>query len=272
MNTLVTEFGNWLKSEERSNATVEKYLHNVSCFMNWLGEEKLDKESMVQYKKTLTGSPSTINGVIAAMNSLACFLEHPEWKLHQVKTQRTIYRPKEQNLTKQDYERLILTAEKSGRKRLARIIETLGSTGMRVSELKFLTAEALNDRKVDIKNKGKLRTILLTADLIKKLRKYCKECGLKSGPIFVTKSGKVLARTQIWTEIKKLCRDAGVDPRKGFPHNFRHLFAVIHHRLHRNLAMLADILGHSNINTTRIYLMDSGEEHLRQLEAMHMVI
>lgn len=272
MNSNLINYKNWLLNEERSSATIEKYLHNVRGFYSWLGEQTLGKESMIRYKATLTGSPSTVNGVIAAINSLACFLGHPEWKLKQVKTQRKTYRPKEQNLTKQEYERLIRTAESNGGERLARIVETLGSTGMRVSELRFLTVESLNDRKVDIYNKGKLRTILLTADLVKKLKNYCKQQRIKSGSVFVTRNGNAISRVQIWAEIKSLCRKAGVDPRKGFPHNLRHLFAVVHHRLHRNLAMLADILGHSSVNTTRIYLIDSGEEHLRQLSAMHMVI
>ena len=272
MNSNLINYSNWLRDEERSSATIEKYLHNVRCFYHWLGDQKLEKESMIRYKATLTGSPSTINGVIAAINSLARFLGHPEWKLRQVKTQRQTYRPKEQNLTKQEYERLIRTAESTGSERLARVVETLGSTGMRVSELQYLTVEALEERKVNINNKGKLRTILLTADLVKKLKRYCRQQRVKAGPVFVTRNGNALSRTQIWAEIKSLCRKAGVDPRKGFPHNLRHLFAVVHHRLNRNLAMLADILGHSSVNTTRIYLVDSGEEHLRQLNAMHMVI
>ena len=271
-NDTVTAFTNWLISEERSPATVEKYLRNVTGFLDWLGEETLTRETVIRFKATLTGQPSTVNGVIAAVNSLLTFLGHPDWKVKQVKFQRKAYRSKEQNLTKEEYERLIRTAEAIGSERLARIVETLGCTGMRVSELRFLTVEALDGRELTIRNKGKIRTILLTADLVRKLKKYCKARGIKSGAVFVSRYGAPLARTQIWAEIKKLCEKAGVDPRKGFPHNLRHLFAVIHYRLHRDIVKLADILGHSNVNTTRIYLIDTGEEHRRQLEAMGMVI
>lgn len=271
-NDIVIAYTNWLITEERSAATVEKYLRNVTAFLEWLGEESLTKEAVIRFKATLSGQPSTVNGVIASVNSLLTFLGHPDWKVKPVKSQRRTYRSKEKNLTKEEYERLIRTAETIGNERLARIVEALGSTGMRVSELRFLTLEALEGREMTICNKGKMRTILLTADLVRKLKRYCKARGIKDGAVFVSRNGVPLARTQIWTEIKRLCEKAGVDPQKGFPHNLRHLFAVIHYRLHRDIVKLADILGHSNVNTTRIYLIDTGDEHRRQLEAMGMVI
>ena len=271
-NATITAFSDWLISEERSPATVEKYMRGAAGFLDWLGGEEPTRENVVRFKATLNGQPSTVNGVIAAVNSLLTFLGRPEWKVRQVRSQRRTYRSKERNLTKEEYERLIRTAEAVGNERLARIIETLGCTGMRVSELRFLTAEALEERELVIRNKGKIRTILLTAELARKLKKYCRARGIRTGAVFVTRSGAPMARTQIWAEIKRLCGKAGVDARKGFPHNLRHLFAVIHYRLHRDISKLADILGHSSVNTTRIYLIDSGEEHLRQLEAMGMVI
>lgn len=268
----VNAFAAHLIAQERSEATIEKYIRHATRFLDWLGERELSKELVIQWKGTLSGSPSGVNGAIAAVNSLLTFLGHPDWKVRQVRTQRRTYRAKEKNLTKGEFERLVRTAEAQGNLRLARAIETIAATGIRVSELKFITVESLSEREVTVKNKGKIRTILLTAGLVKKLKAYCKQAGIGHGEIFVTRTGRSLARTQLWAEMKKLCRAAGVEPGKVFPHNLRHLFAVVHYRLHRDIAKLADLLGHSSINTTRIYLIDTGEEHMRQLEAMRLVL
>lgn len=269
---MLKSYSDALAENERSGATIEKYIRNGKRFFDWIGERELSKELVIQWKATLTGAPSSINGEISAVNSLLVYLGHANWKVRQVKTQRRTYRAKEKNLTKTEFERLVRTAEAQGNYRLARAIETIAATGIRVSELRFITAESLAEREVTIQNKGKLRTILLTAELVKKLKAYCRQAGIRRGEVFVTRSGRSLARTQIWAEMKKLCEAAGVEPGKVFPHNFRHLFAVVHYRLHKDIAKLADLLGHSSVNTTRIYLIDTGEEHRRQLEAMHMVI
>ena len=269
---MLKSYSDALAKNERSSATIEKYTRNGKRFFDWIGERELSKELVIQWKATLTGAPSSINGEISAVNSLLAYLGHADWKVRQVKTQRRTYRAKEKNLTKTEFERLVRTAEAQGNYRLARAIETIAATGIRVSELRFITAESLAEREVTIQNKGKLRTILLTAELVKKLKAYCRHAGIRRGEVFVTRSGRSLARTQIWAEMKKLCEAAGVEPGKVFPHNFRHLFAVVHYRLHKDIAKLADLLGHSSVNTTRIYLIDTGEEHRRQLEAMHMVI
>ena len=269
---MLKSYSDALAKNERSSATIEKYTRNGKRFFDWIGERELSKELVIQWKATLTGAPSSINGEISAVNSLLVYLGHAEWKVRQVKTQRRTYRAKEKKLTKAEFERLVRTAEGQGNYRLARVIETIAATGMRVSELRFITTESLAEREVTIQNKGKLRTILLTAELVKKLKAYCRQAGIRRGEVFVTRSGRSLARTQIWAEMKKLCEAAGVEPGKVFPHNFRHLFAVVHYRLHKDIAKLADLLGHSSVNTTRIYLIDTGEEHRRQLEAMHMVI
>lgn len=269
---MLKSYSDALAKNERSSATIEKYTRNGKRFFDWIGERELSKELVIQWKATLTGAPSSINGEISAVNSLLVYLGHADWKVRQVKTQRRTYRAKEKNLTKTEFERLVRTAEAQGNYRLARAIETIAATGIRVSELRFITAESLAEREVTIQNKGKLRTILLTAELVKKLKAYCRQAGIRRGEVFVTRSGRSLARTQIWAEMKKLCEAAGVEPGKVFPHNFRHLFAVVHYRLHKDIAKLADLLGHSSVNTTRIYLIDTGEEHRRQLEAMHMVI
>ena len=164
------------------------------------------------------------------------------------------------------------TAERQNRNRLTRAIEAIAATGIRVSELCFITLETLQKREVTITNKGKTRTVLLQKDLAAKLRRFAGQCGICSGPIFVTRSGKPLSRTQLWAEMKALCRAAGVEAAKVFPHNLRRLFAVVYYRMHRDIVKLADLLGHSSVNTTRIYLMETGKEHLRQLEAMRMVL
>ena len=269
---LLSHFDDYLCLDERSPATREKYLRYAERFRRWLDGEEVSKEAVIAWKASLTGAVSTINGAISAVNSLLSFLGHPDWKVKQLRAQRRIYRPENRDLTKDEFIRLVRTAENQGNVRLARAIETIAATGIRVSELKHITVESLTEREVSINNKGKIRTILLTADLCRKLKQYCRERGIASGPVFVTRSGRPLRRTQLWAEMKRLCRAAGVEPGKVFPHNLRHLFAVIHYRLHRDLAKLADLLGHSSVNTTRIYLIETGKEHHAQLEAMHMVL
>jgi len=262
----------YLESEERSAATVEKYVRNAGRFIIWLGERELSKELVVEYKATLEGAVATVNGAISAVNSLLAFLGKSECRVKQLRVQRQTYRSEDKELTKEELHRLIRTAEEMGDYRLARAIETIAATGIRVSELRYFTVEALREREVVITNKGKTRTVMLTKDLAVKLTKYAKENGIRRGEIFVTRSGRSLARTQLWAEMKALCKRAGVEETKVFPHNLRHLFAVVYYRLHKDIAKLADLLGHSSINTTRIYLIDTGEEHMRQLEAMRLVL
>ena len=261
-----------LREEERSEATIEKYVRNVSRFLEWISGKELTKELVIQYKATLEGAVATVNGAISAVNSLLAFLGKSECRVKQLHVQRQTYRSEDKELTKEELHRLIRTAEGMGDYRLARAIETIAATGIRVSELRYFTVEALREREVVITNKGKTRTVMLTKDLAVKLTKYAKENGIRRGEIFVTRSGRSLARTQLWAEMKALCKRAGVEETKVFPHNLRHLFAVVYYRLHKDIAKLADLLGHSNINTTRIYLIETGKEHLRQLEAMRLVL
>lgn len=261
-----------LREEERSEATIEKYVRNVSRFLEWISGKELTKELVIQYKATLEGAVATVNGAISAVNSLLAFLGKSECRVKQLRVQRQTYRSEDKELTKEELHRLIRTAEGMGDYRLARAIETIAATGIRVSELRYFTVEALREREVVITNKGKTRTVMLTKDLAVKLTKYAKENGIRRGEIFVTRSGRSLARTQLWAEMKALCKRAGVEETKVFPHNLRHLFAVVYYRLHKDIAKLADLLGHSNINTTRIYLIETGKEHLRQLEAMRLVL
>lgn len=272
MKKLLASYIAHLTAEERSAATIEKYIRNAGRFLAWTGERELSKELVIRWKETLTGAPSSINGAISAVNSLLVFLGHPDWRVRQVRTQRRVYRDGDKDLSKAEFQRLVREAEAQGKLRLARAIETIAATGIRVSELRFITVESLAEREVTVQNKGKLRTVLLTAELAKKLKAYCRQAGIRRGEVFVTRSGRSLARTQLWAEMKKLCRAAGVEPGKVFPHNLRHLFAVVHYRLHRDIVKLADLLGHSSVDTTRLYLIETGALHRRQLAAMHMVI
>ena len=262
----------FLKGEERSAATREKYMREVNRFAIWLGDRALSKETAVQYKASLQGKASTVNGALSALNSFFLFLGRADCRVRHLRVQRQTYRSEDRELTKDELHRLIRTSEREGSERLARAIETIAATGIRVSELHYFTVEALREREITITNKGKTRTVLLTKDLTVKLKQFARRRGIRSGPLFVTRSGRPLSRTQLWAEMKALCERAGVQKTKVFPHNLRHLFAVVYYRLHKDIAKLADLLGHSSINTTRIYLIETGKEHLRQLEAMRMVL
>lgn len=265
-------FRSCMIESEKSQSTVSRYMAVAQSFAAWLGDRPLTKENLILWRGGLEGSAATVNVAVSAVNKLMEHLGRPEMRLKQLRTQRRVFRPKERELSRGEYERLVCTAERQGKERLARIIETICVLGIRVSELRFITAEALDAREVEIRNKGKQRTILLNAELVKKLRKYCRGRGIRSGPVFVTGRGKPVNRTQIWAEMKRLCAAAGVEASKVFPHNLRHLFAVTHYRRHKDIVRLADLLGHSSVNTTRIYLMTSGEEHERELEEMGLVL
>lgn len=270
--SVITRYAEYLLSEERSAATIEKYVRGAGRFLDWLGGREPSKELTVQYKSTLRGAVSTVNGAISAMNSLLSFLCRPDCRVKQLRVQRQTYRSESRELTKEELHRLIRAAEAVGNVRIARAMETIAATGIRVSELRFFTVEALRRREVTITNKGKTRTVLLTKELTAKLAGYARAQGITGGEIFVTRGGGSLSRTQVWSEMKALCAQAGVEKTKVFPHNLRHLFAVVYYRLHRDIAKLADLLGHSSLNTTRLYLVDTGKEHQRQLEAMHLVL
>ena len=267
-----TAYRAFLRCLERAAATVERYMTIIDNLAQYLGDRPLSKEALVEWCDSLAQSSATANVAISAANGFAAFLCRPDLKLRHRKRQRRVYRPAERELTREEYERLIKTAEARGRERLARVIETICSLGLRVSELGSITVEALDKKEVTIRCKGKERTVMLNAKLLRKLRLYCKKHGVTNGPVFVTRTGRTLGRKQIWAEMKSLCEAANVSPGKVFPHNLRHLFAVTHYRQHKDVVRLADLLGHSNVNTTRIYLMTSGEEHRQELENLGLVL
>ena len=262
-----------LLADERAAGTISKYRHDLTAFAHWLDGRTVTKETAAGWKNYLSHcgyAPRTINSMLAALNSFFRFMD---WniKVKFLKIQRQIFRDSAKELTKEEYERLLTAARESGQERLALIMETLCATGIRISELRYITVEAAKDGRATIALKGKIRTILLPTKLHRKLVKYAKKEKIASGAIFRTKSGKPISRRQVWYELKRLCQAAGVEPGKVFPHNFRHLFATTFYKACKDIARLADVLGHSSIETTRIYLAVSGAEQARQLDKLRLV-
>lgn len=270
----IASYGQFLHREERSPGTIEKYLRDINAFAQWSGDRDVTKELMTNWKSHLLKqgyAPVTINSMLSALNGLFKFLGWNECQVKFLKIQRRLFRDTNRELTRSEYDRLLEAAKELGRDRLALLIETIGATGIRVSEVKYITVEAAQKGKAEIALKGKIRVILLSTKLCRKLLKYAKKQKTASGAIFRTKSGKELTRRQIWAELKGLCKHAGVAPTKVFPHNLRHLFATIFYKACKDIVKLADVLGHSSIETTRIYLVTSGTEHQRQLERLGLV-
>ena len=263
-----------LRLEEKSAATIEKYLRDIRAFALWLDGRPVTKEAVTGWKERLLAerrAPSTVNAALSALNGLFRFLGWEGCRARFVKVQRRLFRDPARELSRPDYDRLIATARELGKERLALVMETICATGVRVSELRYLTVEAVQRGRAEISLKGKVRVILIPTKLARKLLKYAKKNKTVSGEIFLTGNGKSLSRRQIWAEMKRLCVQAGVEPSRVFPHNLRHLFATAYYRAYRDIAKLADVLGHSSIETTRIYLLTSGAEHQRQLDRLGLV-
>ena len=263
-----------LHAEERAAATVDKYLHDVAAFARWLGGAELTKEAAAGWKTELLNrgrSPSTVNAALAALNGLCRFLNREDCRVKFLKLQRRAFRDQSRELTQGEYSALVDAARQSGKQRLELLLETIAGSGIRVSEAAFITVEAARSGHAEIALKGKIRTILLPAKLCRKLLKYAKAQHITGGPIFRTRSGRPLSRRQIWGEMKALCKAAGVEPGKVFPHNLRHLFAVVFYKTCRDIVKLADVLGHSSIETTRVYLMTTEKEHQQQLDRLRLV-
>ncbi len=271
----IQDFEAHLKSDEKSKNTVEKYMRDVTAFVAVLNGEAVTKEAVIAYKqKLLDGGYAirSVNSVLASLNSLFSFLGWTDCKAKALKLQRQVYCPEEKELTKEEYERLCRTAQEKHNERLSLILQTLCGTGIRVGELHFITVEAVNKGEALVSLKGKTRTIFLVKPLQKKLLRYIAEQKIQSGAVFVTRTGKPMSRTNIWREMKALCKEANVNPDKVFPHNLRHLFARVFYGIEKDIAKLADILGHSSIDTTRIYIVSTGTEHRRRMERMRLII
>ena len=271
---LLAAYGKFLLREERSPGTVENYLRHVRAFVQWTGSEPATREAAAGWKEHLCDqgyAPATINSMLAALNGLFHFLGWDDCRVKFLKIRRRLFRDAGRVLTRPEYERLLETARGRGQERLALLMETICATGIRVSEVRYITMEAAQRGRAEISLKGKIRTILLPGKLCRKLLKYARKQKTVSGEIFLTRNGNSLSRRQIWAELKRLCKYAGVEPTKVFPHNLRHLFATIFYRACKDIVRLADVLGHSSIETTRIYLVTSGAEHARQMERLGLV-
>ena len=271
----IQNFKKYLREEEKSENTIEKYIRDIRAFMTFTNGNEITKDTVIAYKNKLLSenyAVRSINSMLASLNSLFSFLGWEDCRVKSIKLQRQIYCPEEKELTKAEHMRLVKTAKQKGNERLNLILQTICGTGIRVSELQFITVEAVKRSKAVVSLKGKTRTVFIVKELQKKLLRYAAEQGIQSGSIFITRTGKPISRTNIWREMKGLCEQAGVNPNKVFPHNLRHLFARTFYGIEKDIAKLADILGHSSINTTRIYIISTGDEHRRRMEHMRLIL
>lgn len=270
----VLRFAQDLKESEYAKGSIEKYVRDIRALKRWLGDGSVGKEALIQWKEHLLSKncqSRTVNGMLSSLNRFFRSMGWEDLQIKHLKVQRTLFRSTRRELTKSEYLHLIETAAGQGKHRLALLMETICATGIRVSEVKYITAEAAREGRTDIHMKGKIRTILIPGRLCRKLQRYAKEQRIFSGELFRTRTGKGVTRRQIWAEMKGLCAEAGVAPSKVFPHNLRHLFARTFYRVHKDVAQLADVLGHSSIETTRIYLISTGAEHARKLERLRLI-
>ena len=272
-NTLI-KFACYMKENEKSPATLEKYLRDVRRFCTYLDGREITKALVLEYKTRLgeTHALTGANSILAAVNSLLRFMGRTECCVKQFKIQKDAFCAEDRELTKGEYLSLVRTAERKNDLRLSLLIQTLCATGIRVSELKFITVDAVKRGEATVSCKGKTRRVFILPALRKKLLSYASQRGIEEGAVFVTKNGRPLDRSNIWAEMKALCEQAGVCKNKVFPHNLRHLFARTFYAIEKDVAKLADILGHSNLNTTRIYLLSTGEEHRKKMENMRLII
>lgn len=270
----LADFKKSLYEDEKSNATVEKYWRDLHRFAGFANNKVVDKRLVLEYKAMLgrTYALASANSMIAALNAFFRFAGWEECCIKQYKIQKKAFCTEEKELSKREYLALVRTAERQKKERLSLLLQTICGTGIRVSEVAFITVEAVRNGETSVSCKGKTRQIFIVSALRKKLLRYIKKHNIKSGEVFITKRGNTMDRSNIWAEMKKLCKEAGVLQDKVFPHNLRHLFARTFYRIEKDIAKLADILGHSNINTTRIYIVSTGAEHRRKMENMHLVI
>ena len=272
-NKTIKKFEEYLYKEERSDNTIKKYMRDIRFFRKWLQDRKIDKFVVIEYKKELCSryAVNSVNSMLSSINAFFVFMSWHELKIKTLKIQRRIFVDKSKELTKAEYERLLIAAKDRKNERLYYLMQAIASTGLRVSEIKYVTCEAVKARQAVINCKGKIRQIFLPKKLCQMLRGYMKSRNIKSGPVFITRSGRPLDRCAIWKMLKDLCEAAGVSKDKVFPHNFRHLFARTFYSLQKDIVRLADILGHSSVETTRIYTMESGTEHVRQLQKLGLL-
>ena len=270
---LIDNFKNHLINEEKASATLEKYIHDIKAFYEWANETQIDKRKVLDYKEYLIGkfAPASVNSVLSSLNSFFEFNKWYEMKVKMLKIQKQIYAQRSKELSKSEYERLLGAAKRKSNQRLYLLMQTICASGIRVSELQYITIDAIHRREATINCKNKMRVVILPKELCRMLAEYAKNQEITSGPIFVTKTGKPLDRSTIWKMMKALCESAGVSKDKVFPHNLRHLFARTFYTIQKDIVRLADILGHSSVNTTRIYTMETGEIHRRQIQKLGLL-
>ena len=270
---VIKRFELYLYEEEKSGSTIEKYMRDIRFFREWLQGRNIDKSVVIEYKKELCEryAVKSVNSMLSSINTFFVFLGWHDLKVKTLKIQRRIFADKSKELSKAEYERLLFAARDKKNERLYYLMQTVASTGVRVSEIKYVTCEAVKAGQAVINCKGKIRQIFLPKKLCKMLKQYIKSKNIKSGSVFITRSGKPLDRCTIWKMLKGLCESAGVLKEKVFPHNLRHLFARTFYSLQKDIVRLADILGHSSIETTRIYTMESATEHIKQLQMLGLL-
>lgn len=274
-SSVIKSFSAKLRADERSAATIEKYVSDIREFTVWQNGAEVTKECTTGWKEHLLNlgrKASTVNRKLAALNQFLKFVGWDDCQVKLLRLQKRVFREKSRDLTKPEYERLVHTAKMEGKTRTGLILQTICATGIRVSELQFITVEAINKQKAEISLKGKIRTILLSKSLCDKLKRFAKNRHIVSGPVFLSRNGAPLSRGTVWAEMKALCKKAGIEASKVFPHNLRHLFATVFYRVTHDIVKLADLLGHSSINTTRIYLISTSDEHVRELEKLNLVL
>ena len=273
-NKAIHRYALYLREQERAPATIQKYVRDLTALWDWLAGRPLTKAVLIEWKEALMAShaPATVNSMLAAVNSFFRFTGWGDITVKLLKIQKALFCDECRELTRAEYARLVSAAQKKGNERLSLIMQTICATGIRVSELRFITAEAVATGRAEVCNKGKRRTIFLPDRLRRLLRKYLQKEKKTAGAVFTTRTGRPLDRSNIWRDMKNLCESAGVEAGKVFPHNLRHLFAKTYYSLEKDLSRLADILGHSSVNTTRIYTVESGGVHQRQLERMGLII
>ena len=269
----LSQYQQHLYEQEKSHPTIQSYLRSLKAFAVFLDGRSYTKETAIRWKETLTSryAPNTVNAMLAAINGFAEFSGCPQFKVKPLKIQRELFIRPERELTRSEYGRLVNAADRSGNRRLSLVLQTICATGIRVSEVKYLTMEAARRGRAEVSLKGKIRTILIPGKLCRKLLQYGRAQKIASGEIFLTRSGRGISRKQVWAEMKAVCRKAGVADSKVFPHNLRHLFARAFYQASRDVVKLADVLGHSSIETTRIYLLSTGAEHARQLARLGLI-
>lgn len=270
----IEQYCAWLQEEERSAGTIEKYRYYLNTFYAFMAGKEVCKGAVLAWKEALRRelSPVTVNGALAAVNGFFKYMDWSDCAVRFIKVKRRVFCAESGELSKDDYTKLVRQAQADGNERLALLIQTICATGIRVSELRYITVESLKRRAAEVDCKGKVRVVLLTDRLCGLLKAYAQRQKIASGMIFVTRTGKPVDRSNIWREMKLAGRRAGVEPEKVFPHNLRHLFARAYYSQEKDLLRLADILGHSSVNTTRIYTMESGKSRLKQIESLDLLI